>query len=51
MSTGAHLAHMFTKSPFNSRLEGLCNKLGLYDMYGYMLQLEGGVRAIIEYNG
>ena len=32
VSTRAHLADMFTKFLFKSRLESLCNKLGLYDI-------------------
>jgi hypothetical protein len=33
VSTGAQLADMFTKSLFKPRLELLCNKLGLFDIY------------------
>jgi hypothetical protein len=33
VSTGAQLADIFTKSLFKPRLELLCNKLGLYDIY------------------
>jgi hypothetical protein len=33
VSIDAQLADMFTKSLFKPRLELLCNKLGLYDIY------------------
>ena len=33
VSTGAQLADMFTKPLFKPRLELLCNKLGLIDIY------------------
>ena len=42
VSIGAQLANMFTKPLFKPRLDLLCNKLGLYDIY--LSSLRGNVR-------